>query len=138
MEEAARKRQERLAALRAGAPITQVQEPEEDIIKQLVYQQADESEAAQVVQEDQAQEASVSIFSGDRTLEDQMAVLLKEAKSLAAPGQMHGGAEEVTLDELAPKKANWDLRQDYERRTAGLDKEYERACVELIRSRVCV
>ena len=82
-------------------------------------------------------EGSVSIFSGDHTLEEQMAVLLKEAKSLTAPERLEGGAEEVTLDELAPKKANWDLRQDYERRAAGLEKEYERACVELIRTYLC-
>lgn len=40
----------------------------------------------------------------------------------------------MTLEELAPRKANWDLKQDYGRRTEALQRQYERACTELIRT----
>lgn len=75
---------------------------------------------------------STSIFAGDQTLEEQVKFLLNEAKSLPS---LEMGGEEVKLEDLAPKKANWDLRQDYERRTAPLQKQYERACAELIRTK---
>lgn len=79
MEEAARRRQERLAALRAGAPIAEVEPPHTDVVQELVYADRPE-EAAQGGRSDAA--VSASIFAGDKTLEAQVAFLLSEARSL--------------------------------------------------------
>ena len=69
---------------------------------------------------------------------------MKEAKSLPSihddekGGLGHvggtGGVGEVTLEDLAPRKVTWDLKEDYAKRTAALQKQYERACAELIRT----
>ncbi|CAO3632158.1 unnamed protein product [Cunninghamella blakesleeana] len=40
------------------------------------------------------------------------------------------------LFNLAPKKANWDLRRDVEKKLEKLDKRTQRAIVELIRQRL--
>lgn len=45
MEEAARRRKERLAALRAGAPLAEIEEPQEDIITKLAYEEKPEEKA---------------------------------------------------------------------------------------------
>jgi coiled-coil domain-containing protein 12 len=37
---------------------------------------------------------------------------------------------------LAPKKANWDLRRDVEKKLAKLDKRTQRAILETIRQRL--
>ncbi len=122
MEEAALKRRERLAALKAGAPISQIRGEEEDIIQRLAY--------ADKLQEDEEPITSTSIFAGDKTLEEKVKFLLEEAKNLPSLPMESG---EVTLDELAPRRANADLKQDYERRTESLRKAHELACIELIR-----
>lgn len=130
MEEEARSRRERLAALRAGAPIEHIQEPARDIIKELAYEEADD-------QTDSAQpKLSSSIFSGDATLEGQVAAMLKEAKYLPSLSDIDKKTREVTLDDLAPKRPNWDLKEDLQKRSAPLKKEYDRACIELIHERL--
>lgn len=78
---------------------------------------------------------SESIFAGDETLEKQVSFLLTEAKSLTTTTRI-GAEGEVTLEDLAPQRATWDLKQDYETRTANLRKSYDRACAELIHERL--
>lgn len=154
MEEAARKRKERLQALREGAPLSQVEEPKEDIVTKLAYIKADEEKEKQPDEptytlyhlEEYSNSSysfsrrNVSIFAGDATLEAQVAYLMQEAKSLSSihdgesGSRKVGGVDEVTLEDLAPRKATWDLKEDYEKRTATLQKQYERACAELIRT----
>jgi hypothetical protein len=135
MEDQSKSRKERLAALRAGAPLTEIGAGSVNIIETLVYETPGQSTAEETVQ--QVVQPSVSIFAGDLTLEKQVAMMLQEAKtleSLTTEQKGGGDAGEVTLEELAPKKANWDLKQDYERRTAALQRDFDRACVELIRT----
>ncbi|KAI8067082.1 mRNA splicing factor [Gongronella butleri] len=44
--------------------------------------------------------------------------------------------EEVDLFNLAPKKANWDLRRDVEKKMRRLDRRTQRAILDLIRKRL--
>ena len=74
---------------------------------------------------------SESIFKGS-TVEEQATFLLKEAKNLA-PSQ----SAELTLDSLAPKKPNWDLKRDLEKKSAKLDEQTADAVIELVRERFC-
>ena len=38
--------------------------------------------------------------------------------------------------DIAPKKANWDLKRDVARKVARLDKRTQRAIIDLIREKV--
>lgn len=130
MGDQAKSRKERLAALRAGAPIEEVSTGPVNIIETLVYETPDKPTPTEPLPQ-----GSVSIFAGDKTLEEQVSMMLQEAKTLESITEQQGGrGGEVTLEELAPKRVNWDLKQDYERRTGSLQKEFDRACVELIRN----
>lgn len=133
MEDQAKSRKERLAALRAGAPIQEISSGPVNIIETLVY----ETPEKQTSPDEQVVHGSVSIFAGDKTLEEQVYMMLKEAKTLESLTDQIGKGGEVSLEELAPKRANWDLKQDYERRTASLQRDFDRACVELIRTLTC-
>lgn len=121
--------------MRAGAPFEEISTGPVNIIETLVYETPDQSAPEGTAQP--VSQPSVSIFAGDMTLEKQVSMMLQEAKTLESLTTEHrvgGGGGEVTLEELAPKKANWDLKQDYERRTTTLQREFDRACVELIRT----
>lgn len=58
--------------------------------------------------------------------------MLKELKDWKDP--VAKDQQQITLEALAPKKPNWDLKEEYERRAEALRKQYDRACVELIRT----
>ena len=45
-------------------------------------------------------------------------------------------SEGNSLIDIAPKKANWDLKRDVARKVARLERRKQRAIVELIRERV--
>ncbi|ORX57609.1 mRNA splicing factor [Hesseltinella vesiculosa] len=44
--------------------------------------------------------------------------------------------DEVDLFNLAPKKANWDLRRDVEKKMQKLDRRTQRAILDIIRQRL--
>ena len=111
MEEAARERQQRLAALRAGqatTPLTPAAKPE-------TPDDGDKHAAPR---------------PGASTLEEQAQQLLEEAQTL--------GEEPRPLEiaELAPKKANWDLKEGLEPRLAQLEEQTDAAIKELVRQRL--
>eukprot|EP00937_MAST-01D_sp_MAST-1D-sp2_P001612 g1612.t1 len=47
-----------------------------------------------------------------------------------------GGGEEEQQLNIAPKKPDWDLKRDVEKRLAKLKRRTQRAVVELIRKRI--
>ena len=49
---------------------------------------------------------------------------------------VHNDATQEPLLNLAPKKANWDLKRDIEKSLAILNRRTQRAIVELIRERL--
>ena len=56
-----------------------------------------------------------------------------EAQERAAAGAATADDGEDALLTLQPKKANWDLQRDVERKLAKLEKRTQRAVVELLR-----
>ncbi|KAI8141576.1 cwf18 pre-mRNA splicing factor-domain-containing protein [Fennellomyces sp. T-0311] len=55
-------------------------------------------------------------------------------KALAAAAEQE--KEEVDLFNLAPKKPNWDLKRDVEKKLEKLDRRTQRAILEIIRERL--
>lgn len=117
MEEAARERQQRLAALRAGqatTPLTPAAKPP----------------SAAETPDDGDKSHHPSPRPGASTLEEQAQQLLEEAQTL--------GEEPRPLEiaELAPKKANWDLKEGLEPKLAQLEEQTDAAIKELVRQRL--
>ena len=55
----------------------------------------------------------------------------EEIKALGEPIATENG-----IMDIAPKKANWDLKRDVARKVARLDKRTQRAIIDLIREKV--
>ncbi|KAG2186026.1 hypothetical protein INT43_002464 [Umbelopsis isabellina] len=68
----------------------------------------------------------------NNTVELETKNLTKEALEEAERMQK----EEIDLFSLAPKRANWDLKRDVEKKLERLDKRTQRAIAELIRERL--
>lgn len=68
------------------------------------------------------------------TMEEQAKGVLEEALGLR--GILSEESDDMTLESLAPKKANWDLKRDLERSMQKLDKQTGKAINELIRRRL--
>lgn len=145
MEEEARRRRQRLQALREGKPIEEVHPEPADIVESLASYKPDQEPAADEPalleygghpsgdSHDGCGPCRQTIFAGSRTLETQAKALLADLKDWQDPAQRVATDGPVTLESLAPKRPNWDLKEDWERRYAPLQKEYDRACVTLTR-----
>lgn len=64
------------------------------------------------------------------TVESQTKNLTKKTLEKAAEAEK----EEIDLLDLQPKKPNWDLKRDVEKKLERLDKRTQRAVLELIRT----
>lgn len=117
MEEAARERQQRLAALRAGQTTT-FPTP---VAQRLPLEQTGP---------DASDERPHPPRPAASTLEGQSQQLLEEAQSLSeAPRPLE-------ISELAPRKANWDLKEGLEPKLAQLEEQTDAAIKELVRQRL--
>ncbi|KAL5267884.1 hypothetical protein ACHWQZ_G004813 [Mnemiopsis leidyi] len=67
--------------------------------------------------------AQVEATSIDNTVTD----ILKQASSQSA---------DIDLNTLAPRKANWDLKRDVEKKLAKLERRTKRAMAEMIREKL--
>lgn len=128
MEEAARERQQRLAALRGTAP-TVSSKLEEGERRQEESEHQRSSPHGQLEDEKQQQQYPPTI---PHTLEEQAKQLLEETKSQREREE----SRPVELSELAPRKANWDLKRDLEAKLAKLEQETDAAIKELVRHRL--
>ncbi|KAI9279935.1 cwf18 pre-mRNA splicing factor-domain-containing protein [Umbelopsis sp. AD052] len=81
---------------------------------------------------DEELQKNTSIATPDdikNTVEQETRNITKEA--LEEAERMH--KEEIDLFSLAPKRANWDLKRDVEKKLETLDKRTQRAIAEIIR-----
>ncbi|KAG2219290.1 hypothetical protein INT45_011305 [Circinella minor] len=119
MEKEAQNRKERLAALRKRKT-----ESGSDSLKFRSYTPTDENlkQQTQIVTPDDIGE----------TVESQTKDFTKEALAAAAEQEK----EEVDLINLQPKKPNWDLKRDVEKKLEKLDRRTQRAILEIIRQRL--
>lgn len=111
MEEIARERQKRLAVLRGEIPL------DESIINSDKDKEDSKVEPCQ---------------SEPNTLEAQAKKLLDEARFL---GEKLNESS-LGLEDLAPKRANWDLKRDFEKKTSGLEEQTVNAITEIVRMRL--
>ncbi|KAG2189401.1 hypothetical protein INT44_004543 [Umbelopsis vinacea] len=84
---------------------------------------------------DEELQKNTSIATPDdikNTVEQETRNITKEA--LEEAERMH--KEEIDLFSLAPKRANWDLKRDVEKKLETLDKRTQRAIAEIIRERL--
>ncbi|KAI8575264.1 hypothetical protein K450DRAFT_262498 [Umbelopsis ramanniana AG] len=84
---------------------------------------------------DEELQKNTSIATPDdiqNTVEQETRNITKEA--LEEAERMH--KEEIDLFSLAPKRANWDLKRDVEKKLESLDKRTQRAIAEIIRERL--
>ncbi|KAI9016343.1 mRNA splicing factor [Phycomyces nitens] len=129
MEEEAQKRKERLEALRkrkleSSAANTRTTEETEKKLSFRSYIPSDErlKQHAKIATPDDIGE----------TVESETKEITKEVLSKAAEKEK----EEIDLFNLAPKKANWDLKRDVEKKLEKLDRRTQRAILEILRQRL--
>ncbi|KAG0169699.1 Coiled-coil domain-containing protein 12 [Apophysomyces sp. BC1034] len=123
MEEEARKRKERLAEFR----------------KRKLGSSSNESDRVlsfrSYTPKDEKLQENVNIATPDdlgETVETETKHIPKETLDKAAVKEK----EEVDLFNLAPKKPNWDLKRDVEKKLEKLDRRTKRAILEIIRDRL--
>ncbi|EPB87798.1 hypothetical protein HMPREF1544_05458 [Mucor circinelloides 1006PhL] len=129
MDQEAQKRKERLAAIRKrklgnAAQNDRTSDEAEKALKFRSYTPNDEKLQQHV---DIAKPTDIG-----NTLETETKDFTKEALAQAAEKQK----EEVDLFNLAPKKPNWDLKRDVEKKLERLDRRTQRAIYEIIRQRL--
>lgn len=129
MDQEAQKRKERLAAIRkrklgSGAQADRSTEEAEKALKFRSYTPNDDTLKQHV-------DIATPNDVGD-TVESETKNLTKETLAEAAEKQK----EEVDLFNLAPKKPNWDLKRDVEKKLEKLDRKTQRAIYEIIRQRL--
>ncbi|GAA5804475.1 mRNA splicing factor [Helicostylum pulchrum] len=129
MDQEAQKRKERLAAIRkrklgANAQADRTAEEAEKALKFRSYTPNHDTLKQHV-------EIATPNDIGE-TIESETKNLTKEALAQAAEKQK----EEVDLFNLAPKKPNWDLKRDVEKKMEKLDRKTQRAIYEIIRLRL--
>ncbi|CAG8482280.1 5134_t:CDS:2 [Ambispora gerdemannii] len=122
MEEASRARKERLAALKKRKI-----EASETITDSIEGELNDEGDI-----KEQSKINIATSMDVDETVEKQVEKLTREV----AKEEEAKRAEEVDLFNLAPKKPNWDLKRDVEKKLAKLDKKTQVAIAQLIRIRL--
>ncbi|CAG8518749.1 5264_t:CDS:2 [Ambispora leptoticha] len=126
MEEASRARKERLAALKKRkleASNIRADSNEGEL--------NDEGGEKQEIKEHSKINIATSM-DVDETVEKQVEKLTREV----AAEEEAKRTEEVDLFNLAPRKPNWDLRRDVEKKLARLDKKTQVAIAQLIRMRL--
>merc|ERR1711990_204409 len=121
MQDAAKKRRERLMAARAKRKGGNENDKEEPSLKLRNYRPIDEK-----IHRDEVEQAEVE------HVDEHVENLEKEAKA-DAPG---AETNELDLITLAPKRPGWDLKRAIEPRLDRLKKKTERAIAELIRDRL--
>ncbi|KAI8078694.1 mRNA splicing factor [Halteromyces radiatus] len=130
MEEEARRRKERLEAIRKrklASNNSSIQANAEEKVKDLTFRSYTPS--------DENLKQLVNIATPDNiktTVESETKQIPIQTLQEAAEKEK----EEVDLFNLAPKKANWDLRRDVEKKLEKLDRRTQRAVLELIRQRL--
>ncbi|CAG8552754.1 10248_t:CDS:2 [Acaulospora morrowiae] len=131
MEEASRQRKERLEALRkrklASEEVGGTDNEKKPALKFRNYTPINEEiiNAA----------AKIHITTPDdlsETLEKQAVKITKEVEAVEEAKR----AEEVDLFNLAPKKPNWDLKRDVEKKLAKLERKTQASVAKLIRIRL--
>ncbi|KAI8340680.1 mRNA splicing factor [Chlamydoabsidia padenii] len=129
MEEEARRRKDRLEAIRKRkqASNSSNNRLDEDSVKDLTFRSYTPT--------DETLKKHVNLATPTQiktTAETETKDIPKETLQEAAEKEK----EEVDLFNLAPKKANWDLRRDVEKKLERLDKRTQRAILETIRQRL--
>ena len=61
------------------------------------------------------------------SIDDTVSTLMESAKNTST---------EIDLNTLAPRKANWDLKRDVEKKLSKLERRTKRAMAELIREKL--
>lgn len=114
MEAAALERQRRLAGLKAVVGDAEEKGNREGEVKR---------EGAKEQEEEPATTA---------TMEEEARRLVEASKSL----REQTAEQQLSLADLAPKKANWDLKRDFEGKTAELERQTQAAIAQLFRQRL--
>ncbi|KAL1935939.1 hypothetical protein VTP01DRAFT_73 [Rhizomucor pusillus] len=127
MEEEAQKRKERLAALRKRKQESENGRSPNESEKNLQFRSYTPKD------EDLRKHSNIATPDDiGETVESETKNLTKEALAKAAEAEK----EEVDLLDLQPKKPNWDLKRDVEKKLEKLDRRTQRAVLELIRMRL--
>ncbi|KAI9299992.1 mRNA splicing factor [Cunninghamella echinulata] len=132
MEEEARKRKERLEAMRkrklaSSATNNRSTEEVEEKVKDLKFRSYTPNDE-KLKEHVQTATPDDIVKTIEKEMKDIPDAVLKEAAEKEK--------EEVDLFNLAPKKANWDLRRDVEKKLEKLDRRTQKAILELIRQRL--
>ncbi|KAI9595937.1 mRNA splicing factor [Syncephalis fuscata] len=142
MEDAAKKRKERLQALRAAKEAVDAGErptanADSDVIMesgQTLRNPVDDNNSKFMDTEES--EALKPRKRGpsdlDATVEKAMAGITD--KTIAEEAERN--KEDMDLFHLAPKKANWDLKRDVEKKLSKLERRTQASIIELIRQRL--
>ncbi|KAI7861977.1 mRNA splicing factor [Spinellus fusiger] len=130
MEEEAQKRKERLESIRKRK-LSKSQDSIEntDTEKKLSFRS--------YIPNDETLKQHANIVTPDDigdTIESETKHITKEVLSKATEKEK----EEVDLFNLAPKKANWDLKRDVEKKLEKLDRKTQRAVLQILRQRLTV
>lgn len=135
MEDTIKERQQRLAALRATAgtgnsinetalPTDQLAKKGEPSLPFLTF----ETIAKDVKEEENRRKI--------KTAEEEAEAILQEALNQERDDSVPGMAKPLTIEELAPKKANLDLKMGIQRRMEILEERTQGAILELVRRKV--
>ncbi|KAI8380331.1 mRNA splicing factor [Blakeslea trispora] len=126
MDQEAQKRKERLAALRKRklGDEASLGRTSEETEKTLIFR-------SYTPNDEQLQQFVETATPNDiqSTIETETKDMTKETLAEAAEKQK----EEVDLFNLAPKKPNWDLKRDVEKKLEKLERRTQRAIYEIIR-----
>ncbi|KAI9319101.1 mRNA splicing factor [Dichotomocladium elegans] len=130
MEDEARKRKERLAALKKrkfGGDAAATDQSANTSERNLTFRS--------YIPKDENLKEHVNIATPadvGETIESETQNLAKEVLAEAANRE----TDEVDLFNLQPKKPNWDLKRDVQKKLDKLDRKTQRAILELIRKRL--
>ncbi|KAI8372818.1 mRNA splicing factor [Radiomyces spectabilis] len=130
MEEEARKRKERLEAIRKrklASSSGSTDRASDEAEKTLTFR------SYVPIDEDLQKNVSIATPADiGATVESETQHIAKDTLREAADKEK----EEVDLFNLAPRKPNWDLKRDVEAKLEKLDRKTQRAILELIRQRL--
>ena len=128
MEEAARKRRERLLALKQKAPVASVPSPATAPQTKFVREKRSRSPESSSMMEMDDTPAQSSLPTLEERAEDIRQDLAQQVEELRTA--------EVDIFTLAPKKVDWDLKRDIEGKLAKLERQTQRSIADLIRARL--
>ncbi|XP_071825875.1 coiled-coil domain-containing protein 12-like [Apostichopus japonicus] len=139
LEEAARKRKERLQALKRkqnnredephDGPETKVQSLDDTAEEETSAGSKKNAIFKNYIPEDESLQEKVQPNVELAQVEEHIQEQLQAAKPEPV-------VEEIDLNNLAPRKPDWDLKRDVAKKLAKLDKRTQRAIAELIRDRL--